>query len=101
MSVFRFFSILLSALFLAACDTDLAPTTPPTPTITPIVAIMPTVNNPDTGNVNADQFTPGAPPVSAGNPAVTITPSPVSTAVSFPMQFTASDGLVIAATYYG
>lgn len=95
------FLITLAALMLTACDVDVLSTPVPTPTATPIIAIMPTVNNPDIGNINADQFTPGAVPVSTGNPGVTITPSPLPTEVSFPMQFTASDGLVIAATYYG
>ncbi len=79
---------------------------PPTPTIiivpaSPTVApVAPTPTVAEGQDFSAMEFTPGAPPVSIDNPAVTVTPTPAPTQAAFPVEFVADDGLVIAGTYY-
>jgi acetyl esterase/lipase len=103
---------LILVLVVVGCDStedvnqlDATPV-PPTPTISivqasPTVApVAPTPTIAEGQDFSAMEFTPGAPPVSIDNPAVTVTPTPAPTQAAFPAEFVADDGLVIAGTFY-
>lgn len=99
------FAIVGLLLFAAGCDT-VEPT--PTPTQTAYIlpaspVVLPAVPTDNAAVDNLDNntggYTPGAMPTVAGADA-TITPTPQPTQVTLEMEFTAPDGLLIAATYY-
>ncbi len=101
------FGIVLAVIF-TACDIPPDATTAPTdvpitsipPSVT-VAPIMPTAYNPESGNVDAQSFTPRAPDVSDATLGITVTPTPGPTEANIPVQFPIGDGLVIAGTYYG
>ena len=98
--------VAISSLFvMTGCD-PLEAT--PTPTATGFIlpaspVVVPVLPTDDTQSDNIDNnsggYTPAAVPTVAGGEA-TITPTPQPTQASLDMQFTAPDGLLIAAQYY-
>jgi pimeloyl-ACP methyl ester carboxylesterase len=101
-------AIILLIIVISGCDipgdTPAAPSqtpytgVPPSQTISPI---MPTAFNPESGNVDAQGFTPRAPDVSDSTLSLTVTPTPAPTEANIPVQFPMGDGLIITGRYYG
>lgn len=96
----------LSMLMLVACDVDTA--APPTATATfigiaPSQTIDPAVPTSGADGINPEalNFTPGARPTSVFDRASTVTPSPLPTQPTIPMQFAVGDGPTIAGRYFG
>jgi pimeloyl-ACP methyl ester carboxylesterase len=95
-------------VFVASCD--IPEDTPGPPTETPYTSvppskttspIMPTAFNPESGNLNSQEFTPRAPSASDASLSLTVTPTPAPTEANIPVQFPIGDGLVIVGSYYG
>src|SRR5260221_9483013 len=104
----RWSAVGFGLLLMAGCDTPADPSqNAATSDSVSVVAssatvapVAPTANNIDSSNIGVQNFTPGAPALSAGATASTVTPKPAPTETSIKGQFSMSDGLTIVGIYY-
>ena len=104
----RWSAVGFGLLLMAGCDTPADPSqnTATSDSVSVVASsatvapVAPTANNIDSSNVGVQNFTPGAPALSVGATASTVTPKPAPTETSIKVQFSMSDGLTIVGIYY-
>lgn len=98
-------ALVLISLALVGCEAEL-PTATPTATIVIIPAsatpnpVVPTEKVSEGGLADPLGYTPGAPPTSASVLNITVTPIPLPTVTSLPVEFPIGDGLTVIGNFY-